>query len=313
MEEKNGIWGAALACLPERIRRAVEQTSADGRGVEEIRIRTHGLCTLTVGGKSVSCGIAASAEETAQTVSLLCGGSLYAHTDSIREGVIASENGIRAGIAGAASPDGEKVRSVRDLSSVCLRLPKRCPGAADPILPYAGRGESVLVWSPPGMGKTTVLREAAAVLAGKRYLRRVAVVDTRFELGAGLEADGPLTADFYRGWPRSAGMEAAVRTMSPEILICDELAGEADCRAVGRVLDAGVTALCSVHAGDLGAVERHPLVKDGLFRTLCGILPACRDPQRAEREAGQASAGSRFRLAANAVRGERRIEVRVLA
>ena len=307
MELESGIWRAALSYLPERLRHAVRLVSADGDGVEEIRIRAGGLCTLTVRGKNVSCGIAASSGETAECAELLCGGSLYAHADGIRAGVIAAGNGIRAGIAGSASPDGSAVRSVRDLTSVCMRLPHRRPGAADPILPHVRRGRSVLVWSQPGLGKTTVLREAVASLAGPDSLRRVAVIDTRMELGAGLEADGPLTADFYRGWPRGAGMEAAVRTMSPEILVCDELSGEEDCAAAARVRDAGVTALCSAHGGDLSAMERHPLVVKRLFPVLCGIFPAARPLSPSGVSAGQA-----FRLVSSSVCGERRIEVRVL-
>ena len=107
-------------------------------------------------------------------------------------------------------------------------------------------------------------------------------------------------------------MEAAVRTMSPEILVCDEVAGEADCAAVGRVRDAGVTALCSAHAGDLSAATRHPLVKAGLFRVLCGILPAG-GTELAGGHACQDSSDSPFRVVSSIVRGARRIEVRSLA
>ena len=81
-------------------------------------------------------------------------------------------------------------------------------------------------------------------------MRRLAVIDTRYELSAGLEEDGPLTADFYRGWPRGAGMEAAVRAMSPEILVCDALTGEGDAAAVRAVRGSGTAAVCSVHGGD---------------------------------------------------------------
>ncbi len=270
MAEKDNAWERAMDCLPERIRRAVLQTGRDGRGVEEIRLRAGGLCTLTVSGRNISCGVTASADEIAAAAEKLCGGSLYAHADGIREGVITGAGGIRAGIAGTASAEGGGVRSVRAMTSLCLRLPHRIPGAADPVLPFVMRGESALVWSPPGMGKTTVLREAAAVLAGPDEMRRVAVVDTRLELGAGL--DGPLTADFYTGWPRAAGMEAAVRTMSPQILICDELYGAGDCTAMERVRSAGVAALCSIHAVSAEEAVRHPLIRAGLFTVLCGVL-----------------------------------------
>ena len=298
-------WESAAACLPERIRGAVLRCGGDGAGVEEIRLRSGGLCTLTANGRNVSCGVSATAGEIAETVESLCGGSVYAHADEIREGVIAGENGIRAGIAGTASAGEGVIRSVRSLTSVCLRLPHRRPGAADPILPYARRGESVLVWSPPGRGKTTVLREAAVSLGAPPDLYRIAVIDTRYELGAGVDVEGARTLDFYRGWPRAAGMEAAVRTMSPEILICDELSGGEDCAAMERVRSSGVTALCSLHAGSVGDVVRHPLVKGGLFTVLCGILGG-------DREDG-ADEEARWPVVSRTVCGRRRIEVRRLA
>ena len=89
-------WERAAACLPERIRQAVLRCGGDGEGVEEIRIRSGGLCTLTSNGRTLSCAVTAVEEEIVQTVEALCGGSVYAHADQIREGVIAGENGIRA-------------------------------------------------------------------------------------------------------------------------------------------------------------------------------------------------------------------------
>ena len=314
MSTSASAWESAAACLPVRIRSAVLRCGGNGEGVEEIRIRSGGLCTLTADSRSVSCGVTASAEEVAQIVEALCGGSVYAHADEIREGVIAGENGIRAGIAGTASTDGGGIRSVRAMTSVCLRLPRRRPGAADPILPFARRGESVLVWSPPGRGKTTILREAAAELGKPPDLCRVAVIDTRFELGA--EGNGPGTVDFYRGWPRAAGMEAAVRTMSPEILICDELSGGEDCAAMERVRASGVAALCSIHAGSVSEALRHPLVSRGLFSVLCGVLPGS-GGARAETggpEVREEAVGAdRWPVVSLTSCGKRRIEVRRFA
>lgn len=302
METENRAWQRALACLPERLRRAAERTGGDGGGISEIRIRAGGLCCLTADGGNLSCEVSATKEETAETVRLLCGGSLYAHADEIREGVVSAEGGIRAGVAGVAVTEDGRVRSLRDISSVCIRLPKRRPGAASAVLPLAAAGKSVLVWSAPGMGKTTLLRELIASLASAPYCRRLAVIDTRFELGAGLGTD--LTADFYRGWPRGAGMEAAVRAMSPEILVCDELTGEGDAAAVRAVRGSGTAAVCSVHGGDFRTVLAHPLVREGLFDVLCGILPLSGTGGEEREEDG------RVRVA---VSGGRRIEVRRLA
>lgn len=301
-------WERALSFLPLRIREAAVRIGGVGAGVEEIRIRRGGLSTLTITGGNVPMGITATAEEVADIVEAVSGGSLYAHADSIRQGVIASAGGIRCGIAGVAGVEGNAVRSVRDIGSLCLRLPRRRPGAADSILCPVRAGKSVLVWSKPGMGKTTILRELIASLGKEPYCSRLSVIDTRGELEAGLEGHEPLSADFYRGWPREAGMEAALRAMSPEILVCDELVGDREFQALESVRAAGVTAACSVHAGSYDDLLRHPLLRSGLFQLYCGILPGGNPPNT-----GIGEAGGAFRPVYASRCGDRRIEVTSLA
>ena len=122
-----------------------------------------------------------------------------------------------------------------------------------------------------------------------------------------MDGGGARTADFYCGWPRAAGMEAAVRTMSPEILICDELSGGEDCAAMERVRASGVTALCSVHAGSVGDVIRHPLVRGGLFSVLCGVLSGEKTPM------DDGNGADRWPVVSLTACGARRIEVRHFA
>lgn len=278
MKEENGkgpgIEEEALLFLPLRLREAV-LASAGGRELEEIRLRSGGWLTVTADGRSIPCGTVCRPGEVEETVERLCGGSLYAQADNIRQGVIVTSRGIRAGVCGQAAAEGERILSVRDVTSVNLRLPHRRPGAADALFPLAAAGKSILVCSPPGRGKTTVLRELAARLASPGTARRVAVIDTRYELSAGLcEA---VTADFFRGYPKAAGMKAAVRSMAPETVICDEIAGVEDAEAVRAVRHAGIAVAASAHADSAEAAGRLPgigeLLEEGCFDALCVIGP----------------------------------------
>ena len=259
----------ALGYLPARLGEAVRRCAGQDK-IAEIRLRAGGLLTLTVGGTNRSSGVWCTSSDVAETVENLCGGSLYAYAESIRDGVITTEAGIRAGVAGRAVLEDGKITAVRDVSSVNLRIPHRIPGAADAILNPVRRGESLLLCSPPGLGKTTALRELIVRLTSANELRRVAVIDTRYELGAGVR--DAVTADFYRGWPRAEGMEAAVRTMAPEILVCDEIAGEEDCAALRNVRAAGITVAVSAHAGNENALRRNRaiagLLDEGIFDCL---------------------------------------------
>ncbi len=270
---ENG-WRRALAYLPPRLADAAERCGT-GRIVSEIRLRAGGLCTLTADGGNLSTGILCLPGEIEETVSKLTGGSLYAEADNIRGGVITAGGGIRAGVCGRAVAEDGRITAVRDITSVNLRIPRRIPGAADALVPFGRAGKSILIYSPPGRGKTTVLRELCVRLASRESGMRIAVIDTRCELSAA--AEEAVTADFYRGYPRAPGMEAAVRSMSPELLICDELAGEEDAAAIRTVRASGVAAAVSVHASSEADLARSPavrsLIDDGLFDVLCGIRP----------------------------------------
>ena len=262
----------ALSYLPARLRDAAARTRGD-EPVSEIRLRAGGLLTLTTRKSNLSSGVFCTAAEVVDTAARLCEGSLYAHADEIRDGVIATESGIRAGVAGHAVSDGGRVLAVRDVTSVNMRIPQRVSGAADPILPLARAGLSLLLCGGVGTGKTTALRELIVRLASRDSRRRVSVIDTRYELGAGIRE--AVTADFFRGYPRPAGMEAAVRAMSPEFLICDEIAGSADCEAIRAVRAAGVAVAASAHAVSEAGLTKNreiaSLLADGLFDALAFI------------------------------------------
>ena len=131
----------------------------------------------------------------------------------------------------------------------------------------------MMIYSEPGVGKTTALREICARLAARPYNLRVAVVDTRFEICGAL--GGELTVDALSGYPRSTGMEAAVRCLSPQLIVCDEIGNLSDADAIIQSMGAGVPTVVSAHAGSVGELLMKPyinrLISDGAFDYLVGI------------------------------------------
>lgn len=262
-----GTEAKALGYLPEHLRSAAVRTGSLYGQTDEIRLRLFRQMSLTVAGKNIVCGVRCCKEDLDYTVEQLCQGSLYSYADNIREGVITTDCGIRAGVAGRAVVMNGKIECVRDITSVSIRIPHRIPGTADELFRNMGVG-GVLIYSPPGCGKTTILRELIPLL-GQTY--RTAVIDMRYELC--IDDCGELV-DVYAGYPRGIGIGSAVRTMSPEVIVCDEIMGSEDVQAIREAYSGGVRVCASVHGRsvteimmDRGIAE---LIECGVFSVLYG-------------------------------------------
>lgn len=233
--------------LPYRISDAIRGVFAEGGAsvCEEIRLRAGRLSTLTVsGGKSISLGITLSREEIDETVDRLCGGSLYAHGDTIKNGYITLASGIRVGICGRAATDNGRLIGISDISSVCIRIPHSVKADATVIcelLKKFNYSKGVLIYSPPGEGKTTLLRAAVMRLSTMQRDAtglRVAVVDTRGELEFGIGSKHS-TADLLSGYPKGLGIEIALRTLNANVIVCDEIGNEDEARAITDASNGG--------------------------------------------------------------------------
>jgi stage III sporulation protein AA len=162
------------------------------------------MSSLTLsGGVNLPLDVALSREEMENTVDRLCGGSLYAHGDTIKKGYISLFGGIRAGVSGRAATENGHIIGVSDISGICIRLPhfvKVDPTPVCDIIRALDFSSGVLIYSPPGIGKTTLLRSVAAEMSKGKDAVRVCVVDSRGELEFGLLARN-VCADILSGYP----------------------------------------------------------------------------------------------------------------
>lgn len=277
MQETN-MTSLALQKLPDRIAAAcVNAASLFGGQIDEIRLRRNSPASITVRGTNVTLPITATDAEIENTVRAFCDASLYTHAETIREGFIASRSGFRVGIVGRAVVRDGKISSVADVTALNVRIPRRVPGCADTaydIMQSEDFSRGLLVWSPPGIGKTTFLRELALRLASGTNAKRVAVVDTRSELASGI-ADAGL-ADVLTGYPRAKGIEIARRTLAAEIVVCDEIGNADDAEAILDAHRSGITVAASAHAASLGTLLASPhmaILRDrGVFGTYYGLI-----------------------------------------
>lgn len=217
-------------------------------------------------------GIVTTPQQLRELFLAACGHSVFRHEEELRQGYVRLGENLRVGVCGTAVAEGGQVRSLRDITALVYRIPRQVPGCGDRLfLEGVPLERGVLVVGPPSSGKTTFLRDVARSLSWGRFSpsRRVAVLDQRGELGA---FDLGPAADVLRGFPKPAGLDTALRTLSPELVFCDEL-GDGDLEAVRRAAFSGAALVASVHA-TREDLERRPLCRELLCTGAFGTV-AC--------------------------------------
>ena len=264
--------------LPHGIRLECERASKFRldypSALSEIRLRAGGRSSLVLSGENVPLCYAVTREELSEILASLSGGSLYAYRDTIREGYIPMEGGGRVGICGHARYDGDKCIGISEISSLAIRIPHSARLFAEKIAElFLQRGGGVLIYSPPSGGKTTALRSLAGLLGSGSAAMRVVVVDERCEFNFSDYSSAQV--DILRGYRKGDGVEIALRTMAPEVIIIDEIGSEREAEALLASARCGVSLIASAHAGSISDVLARPplmrLVKCGIFRSFFRI------------------------------------------
>ena len=199
--------------------------------------------------------------EIRETIARLCQDSVYAYADEIRQGFLTVEGGHRIGLCGQAVLENEAgLRTLKHISFVNIRVSHEIRGAADGVLPKLykeGKFQNTLIISPPGFGKTTLLRDLIRQISdGNPYGPglRVGVVDERSEL-AGCYMGRPqndlgMRTDVLDACPKALGMLLLLRSMSPQVIAVDELGEEADRQALHKAAASGCALLATLHGAD---------------------------------------------------------------
>ena len=261
--------------LPEAAREILGVDASVGGRIEEIRLRSFGVCSLVVCGKSYPLRLRVSPSEMADILSRLCHDALYAYRDTITMGYITMEGGIRVGVGGKASYDGGRSVGVGEVSSLVFRIPSsECSFANELHLRWRELGApGMLIASPPSGGKTTAERALARLIGSGPLLKRVVIVDERCEFDP--EDYAGAHVDVLRGYKRSEGIEIAVRTMSAELIMVDEIFTDGDRDALLRAHGSGVTVIATAHARNADDLQKKAviasLLSGGMFPMLAFI------------------------------------------
>lgn len=186
----------------------------------------------------------------------LCGYSVHSLTENISDGFITLGGGIRIGVYGTAVVRDSKIVSVRNIEGLNIRIPAEYPGCALPIYNrlYHGRTPNTILCGAPMSGKTTVLRDLCRLLSDESQ-KKVVVIDERCEMSG---YNLGYNTDVLKNYPKAQGIALAVRTLSPEVVICDEIGSLEEAQALCGLVNCGVKFIVTMHCSDLCELKKRP-------------------------------------------------------
>ncbi len=243
--------------LPFNLRHHLEKNvSLDT--LHEIRIKINQPIILGFSNREVVLDIKSSPEDIRMAVNKISKFSIFAFEEDVKQGFITVQGGHRVGITGEWVFDNREVKYLKNISSLNIRICREVKGFGKRFLNYIYKNGEILntlIISPPKCGKTTLLRDLARTISnGESPLHRgfkLSIIDERSEIAASFrgvpQLDVGIRTDVYDNCLKSKGIILSIRSMSPEVVICDEIGTKDDFESILTAYNSGVSIICSIH------------------------------------------------------------------
>lgn len=257
--------------FPPRFIKALERVNLDE--VFEIRLRKNFPVLLKL--LNENCYLGESGKTRLKERAFVCGEddinyviesvterSLYAFNEEIKSGFLTAKNGVRIGLCGECVCEEDKVVTIKNISSLNIRIPREIKGCADVVFNrvFSDGIKNTLIIAPPSMGKTTILKDLVRKI-NISYDLSVLIIDERGEFTSviGEHIDKIVYSDKY------FALTYGLRSMSPDVVVTDELCSERDFFCAKSASDSGIKIIASIHAADLNEVLSKKIFIEGVF------------------------------------------------
>jgi stage III sporulation protein AA len=274
----------AVSCLPRELRLCVLERGGQ-LDFEEVRLRAgRGLFLTGADGRETQVflggrPVAVTVDDLALVVEMATRASFQLAAEKLRQGFLPLQGGHRLGLCGTVTVRNGEISGFQTLSSLAIRIARPVEGFGAPLaegMMAGGQVGSTLILSPPGYGKTTLLRDTLCQLSAKTGLR-IGLADERGEVAAMWRGCPQLavgqTTDVLDGCPKAQGLLQLLRGMNPQLLAMDEITAPEDVQALTCAANCGVAVLATAHGSGRQELERRPLyrtlLQEGVFGQLC--------------------------------------------
>ncbi|WHY84592.1 stage III sporulation protein AA [Neobacillus novalis] len=262
-----------LNFLPKKIAELISQIPPNEKEeLEEIRIRINRPVEMTLKGEPRFLSYLIQPEDAVHLMNKISHFSIYTLEEELKRGYITVSGGHRIGLAGKVILEEGRVKAIRDISSFNIRIAREKVGIAEPLIPYLYQRNwmHTMVIGPPQTGKTTLLRDIARIISsGNRakgfQARKVGIVDERSEIAGCVNGVPQLTfghrLDVLDACPKAEGMMMMIRSMSPDVLIADEIGRIEDAEAIQEAVHAGIKLITTTHGTSIEEIRNRPSLR----------------------------------------------------
>lgn len=242
--------------------------------VQEIRIKVNKPIIVHISNEEVVLNKIATVKHIKDILVKVSNYSLYAYEEEIKQGYITIKGGHRIGLAGECVLSNGEVKTIKNISSLNIRICNEVKGCSNEVIKYIvnkNKVNNTLIISPPKCGKTTMLRDIARNISNGMSLyslkgKKISIIDERSEIASSFngvpQLDVGIRSDVLDNCLKKDGMIMAIRSLSPEVLICDEIGTEAEIDALNMAFNSGVNIIVTIHGNSIEDIYKRKVFKE---------------------------------------------------